>query len=81
MTYQLSQIPLFDALADSQNILLAGAGGGFDIFSGVPLFLALKKQHKNVHLANLSFASLKRENSHEVAPSYFLVKLSCPKIT
>lgn len=54
----LSQIPLFDELRDAQTILLAGAGGGYDIFCGLPLFHALRAQGKTVHLANLSFSYL-----------------------
>lgn len=35
--------PLFDSLKDAQSILLAGAGGGFDIYSGLPLYFALRE--------------------------------------
>ncbi len=50
--------PLFDRLADSGRILVAGAGGGFDIYSGLPLALSLLHQGKDVYLANLSFSAL-----------------------
>jgi hypothetical protein len=50
--------PLFAALADSRNILIAGAGGGFDVYAGLPLALALRAAGAEVHLANLSFATL-----------------------
>lgn len=30
------QSPFLDELNDANNILLAGAGGGFDVFSGLP---------------------------------------------
>jgi hypothetical protein len=36
--------------------LLAGAGGGFDIFSGLPIYFALKDLGIPVYLANLSFS-------------------------
>jgi len=52
------QLPFFEQLNQAQNILLAGAGGGFDIFCGLPLYFALKAADKNVHLANLSFSLL-----------------------
>ena len=55
---QLGSIPLFDALQEADSILLAGAGGGFDIFAGLPLYFALLAQGKKVHLANLSFSQL-----------------------
>ena len=52
------QIPFFNAIADAETILLAGAGGGFDIFSGLPLYFGLRSLGKTVHLANLSFSRL-----------------------
>lgn len=50
--------PLFARLADAERILVAGAGGGFDIYAGLPIALSLLHQGKEVHLANLSFSSL-----------------------
>ncbi|WP_217169020.1 DUF1152 domain-containing protein [Streptomyces sp. AC512_CC834] len=50
--------PLFDRLADAERILVAGAGGGFDIYSGLPLALSLLHQGREVRLANLSFSAL-----------------------
>ncbi len=55
---RIDQVPLFDALKDSEKVLIAGAGGGFDVFCGLPLFFALEAQGKEVHLANLSFSDL-----------------------
>ncbi|WP_394436875.1 DUF1152 domain-containing protein [Streptomyces sp. SGAir0957] len=50
--------PLFTRLADARHVLVAGAGGGFDIYSGLPLALSLLHQGKEVSLANLSFSAL-----------------------
>lgn len=50
--------PFFDRLADAERILVAGAGGGFDVYSGLPLALSLLHQGREVRLANLSFSSL-----------------------
>lgn len=58
MAFHLHQIPLFTELEQADHILLAGAGGGFDIYSGIPLYFALRKMGKQVHLANLSFTNL-----------------------
>jgi hypothetical protein len=52
------KLPFYDEIEKAQNILIAGAGGGFDIFSGLPLYFGLKAQGKQVHLANLSFSFL-----------------------
>jgi hypothetical protein len=51
-------IPILDQVADSQHILIAGAGGGFDVFSGLPLYFTLRALGKDVHLANYSFTEL-----------------------
>ena len=58
MTYSLDVPPLFAALAPARNILVAGAGGGFDVYAGLPLALALWGRGARVHLANLSFSEL-----------------------
>ncbi len=50
--------PLFARLADSERILVAGAGGGFDIYSGLPVALSLLHQGKEVYFVNLSFSAL-----------------------
>lgn len=52
------QLPFFRELSPARNILIAGAGGGFDVFSGLPLYFALRQQGKMVHLANLTFSNL-----------------------
>ncbi len=52
------QLPFFQEVDKAQNILIAGAGGGFDIFSGLPLYFGLTAAGKQVHLANLSFSFL-----------------------
>jgi hypothetical protein len=51
-------LPFFGELDQARNVLLAGAGGGFDIFSGLPLYFGLKDAGKQVHLASLSFSFL-----------------------
>lgn len=48
-------IALLKELEYKQNILIAGVGGGFDVFAGLPLFFTLRSMDKNVHLANYSF--------------------------
>jgi hypothetical protein len=55
---ELLKLPIMSALEAPKTILLAGAGGGYDIFTGLPLYFALKNAGKTVHLANLSFAPI-----------------------
>lgn len=50
--------PLFAALDQASSILIAGAGGGFDVYAGLPLAIALRDKGAQVHLANLSFSQL-----------------------
>lgn len=64
-------LPIFDHLKDAQNILIAGAGGGFDVYIGLPLYFALKKMGKNVHLANYSFCDF--EISQMLMPDHTLL--------
>ena len=52
------KLPFFTELEAAKNILIAGAGGGYDIFSGLPLYFGLQAAGKKVHLANLSFSFL-----------------------
>lgn len=51
--------PLFAALAPARRVLVAGAGGGFDVYAGLPLAFALAAQGKQVTLANLTFSDLR----------------------
>jgi hypothetical protein len=37
VTPSLAVPPLFAALAPARSILIAGAGGGFDVYAGLPL--------------------------------------------
>ena len=68
---QLNQLPLFQKLETAQNILIAGAGGGFDIYSGLPLYWHLKAQ--GVHLANLSFVWLEDTTAFALHPHCYLI--------
>ncbi|WP_305790216.1 DUF1152 domain-containing protein [Symbioplanes lichenis] len=58
MNPSLAVPPLFAALAGARSILIAGAGGGFDVYAGLPLAFALQRTGAQVHLANLSFSEL-----------------------
>lgn len=44
-----------ESILRHDTILLYGCGGGFDIYSGLPLYWELLRQNKTVHLANYSF--------------------------
>jgi hypothetical protein len=51
-------LPILDALRGCERVLVAGAGGGFDVVCGLPLYFELRDAGKEVHLASLSFSEL-----------------------
>ena len=64
------RLPFFTEINQAENVLIAGAGGGFDVFSGLPLYFNLHAAGKSVHLANLSFSSLPPGKAgRELAPA------------
>jgi len=67
-TPSLSQPPLLARLQRHDRILIAGAGGGFDVYAGVPLFMALRQAGKQVFLANLTFTYLGETDARYLAP-------------
>jgi len=48
--------PFIKEISDAKSVLIVGAGGGFDVFAGLPLYFALRASGVRVHLANLSFS-------------------------
>jgi hypothetical protein len=77
-------LPFFAELENAQHILLAGAGGGFDIFSGLPLYFGLRAEGKQVHLANLSFSflpPLQITKQDRLSPSLLKVTADMPSFT
>ena len=51
-------LPIFNQLSDCKNLLIAGMGGGFDVFCGLPIYFELKKRGIHAHLANFSFSDI-----------------------
>jgi hypothetical protein len=51
-------IPFLTRLDEAKRVLIAGCGGGFDIFAGVPFALRLAAAGRGVVLANVSFTNL-----------------------
>ena len=48
-------LPDIESLSRCKNVLIAGMGGGFDIFCSLPLYYELRQRGITVHLANLTF--------------------------
>jgi len=51
-------LPILSKLTSCKNLRIAGMGGGFDIFCGLPIYFELKKHGINAHLANFSFSDI-----------------------
>jgi hypothetical protein len=51
-------LPIVEQLADCKSILVAGMGGGFDVFCGLPIYFDLVRRGFNVHLASFSFSDI-----------------------
>ena len=65
--------PFAEELDSYKRIFLAGAGGGYDIYSGLPLYFMLKERGKEVFLGNLSFAPLPQQLERQVSPGCSVV--------
>lgn len=66
-------LPFFEKLQSANTVLLAGMGGGFDVFCGLPLYHLLRAQGKQVHLANFSFTALGLSRARQIADGLFEV--------
>ncbi|MCP3465055.1 DUF1152 domain-containing protein [Bradyrhizobium sp. CCGUVB23] len=51
-------VPFLERLDGASNMLVAGCGGGFDVFAGMPLAQHLMVRGKRVVFASLSFTNL-----------------------
>ena len=69
--------PLLDQLNQAERVLIAGAGGGFDVFSGLPLYFGLRDAGKAAFLANFSFSFLP-PGGERLAPPVLTVTTDTP---
>lgn len=72
-TTSIAEPALFGHLAACERILIAGAGGGFDVYAGLPLAHARWRRGQTVHLANLSFSNLALSDATRLGPSLYEV--------
>ena len=68
----------FARLRSARHVLVAGAGGGFDVLSGLPIAFALRAQGKQVTLANLTFTYLGATEAPVVGPHLYEVHADTP---
>ncbi len=69
----LGKSALLERLRGARSVLIAGAGGGFDVYAGVPLYLYLRAAGVEAHLANLTFSMLSRSHDARVRPGMFRI--------
>jgi hypothetical protein len=69
----LDRVPLFEQLEPAQRVLIAGMGGGYDVFSGLPLFFNLRARGVSVYLANLSFTDLQGVEGCRISPTSIVI--------
>ena len=51
-------LPIIEKVAGCKNLLIAGMGGGFDLFCGLPIYFELQRRGQTAHLANFSFSDV-----------------------
>lgn len=73
-------IPFLGRLDSSNNVLVAGCGGGFDVYGGIPLVHRLLELGKRVVLANFSFTNLMLSGGERVAPTTWRVDEQCREL-
>jgi hypothetical protein len=65
-----------DVVGDARRILVAGAGGGYDVLGAVPLLVDLERAGRDVHLGSLSFCYLNGlPNAREVPDLHCLYEV------
>src|SRR5262245_28703679 len=77
----LLRLPFFDELDRAGRVLIAGCGGGYDVFCGLPLYFGLRDAGKQVHLANLSFSLLPSAKEDRLTPALARVTALTPLTT
>jgi len=70
----MDELRLPSAIENSQCVLVAGAGGGFDVYAGLPIYERLRSLGKRVFLANLSFVSLGTTSAQALTQALYVVE-------
>jgi len=72
------RLPFHEQLDRARTVLIAGCGGGFDVFAGLPLYFALERAGKDVHLANLTFATIPTDSGRRPVPELVAIDADSP---
>ena len=66
---ELAHLPLLHRLAGARRVMIAGAGGGHDLYTGLPLYFYLRPRIPAVFLGNMSFSSLGPDTGSRLTPA------------
>ncbi len=66
-------IPFLEKLNKAKRILIAGCGGGFDVFAGIPIAQSLMAAGKEMVFANYSFTNLWLCGGEQIAPNVWRI--------
>jgi hypothetical protein len=69
----MDELRLPSTIENSHSLLVAGAGGGFDVYAGLPIYDRLRSLGKQVFLANLSFVSLPSTSARQLTTALYTV--------
>lgn len=67
----MDELRLPSTLERSKRVLVSGAGGGFDVYAGIPIYKRLRSLGKQVFLGNLSFTYLGGTNAKPLTRGLF----------
>jgi hypothetical protein len=74
-------IPVLNQLTSCKHLLIAGMGGGFDIFCGLPIYFELKRRGHHPHLANFSFSHVKSvQHGSRLSPTLVGITAQPPQV-
>lgn len=66
-------IPFLQRLDSARQVLIAGVGGGFDVYAGIPIATYLWGRGCSVSFANLSFSNLWDCGGERIDPNTWLI--------
>ncbi len=72
------QNAFLERLKSSRSVMLVGAGGGYDLYCGLPIYHYLRGQGQQVHLASLNFSRPSPDWGRELRPG--LVEIQVPAL-
>ncbi len=77
-TASIDRPPWLEVLEGARTVLVAGCGGGFDLYSGLPIVLWLESRGKTAVLANLTFTNIRAIEAPWIVPGLKRVEASTP---